>query len=170
MKKKILTSMLLAASLLISSSTVSANAENETYNKPTDSATVTVTATVESEFIVSIPKTMELVQKEKGVWTCDYEIDVDAVISSSQYVSVIPDSEVILQQDGKDDVVLTVDQKFTIFRPAEYTGELADGETLVDASDITPETTGLIKVADGYELTAGYWEGYLNFEIELANQ
>ena len=170
MKKKIITTFLFAASLLFGTSTSAVYAQNDVYTSPTDSANVTVTATVDSEFMVSIPQTMELNQVSKGVWQYEYSIDVDATISANQYVSVVPTSEVELEQTGKDSVYLTVTQQAQKFRASDYKGVLAADEVCVDATDATPEATGLITVKDGYKLTTGYWEGTLSFEISLVDE
>ena len=175
MKKKFLKT-LVVANLCASFLSTNVYAENITVNQDTDlnvnPASVTVTATVESTYSVAIPKVMNLVADGEGDYVCNYAIDIiDANIDVAEHISVIPDAEVTLSTPGKDDVILTVTQPVTNFKCHYYRGDLSStpDTVKVDATGTTPEASGTIVVKDGYELTAGVWEGPLTFDISLEN-
>lgn len=132
-------------------------------------AMVTVTADVGGQFTVTIPKEMVLTLRDDGQYRCDYTVDVDGEIADNAYVSVIPQSEINISTQGKDDVVLSVSQDVKYFRSTTFTGDLSGSTDTVkiDVTDTTPEANGNLVVKEGYTLTSGKWEGTLLFDINL---
>ena len=65
-----------------------------------------------------------------------------------------------MTQKGKADVTATTLQQITKFRSADYTGSLEADET-----EIGTDIEGTIHTPD---LTAGSWNGTVNFKITLS--
>lgn len=171
MKNKMISMLLVLG--LIGSQALIVNAEELVVTQDTDlsvnPAVVTVTANVGSQYAVIIPKNMQLTMQEDGSYQCNYTIDVDGVISDNQYLSVVPQSEIVISTDGKDDVPLVVTQEVKNFRSSLYAGDLSsDSSTVkIDGTDTVDEASGNIRVKDGYTLTSGSWQGSLMFDISL---
>ena len=128
----------------------------QTADADGDTAQCTVYAEVGSEFTVTIPKSLTLSGADK---TGAYDVAVEGDIAGDQYVSVVPDAQFAMVQDGKADVTATITQEITKFRGDDYKDALGAGEA---------------KFADGAEgaidaqgLSAGAWNGTFNFNIRL---
>lgn len=158
--KNVILSILLSLVMLFSSNiTVLAETQQST-----------ITADIESTFTVSIPRSLVL-EEVDGTWCCDYDIDVDAEITNSEYISVVPDGEILLKQIGSDDIPLVVTQTVVKFRDASYLEDISrfPNYTRINLDDSIPEATGRITIKDGYQLGAGIWTSSLIFDIELCN-
>lgn len=170
MKRKAVSTWLFMLTI-VSNLTLIAHAENITITQDTDltenPAEVTVTAEVSSDYSVIIPKEMVLTQNEAGDYECGYTVDIKGVIADNQYLSVVPQSEIVISTDGKDDVPLTVEQQVIYFRSSDYTGDLSQSTDTVKIDDTSIESNGNISVKDGYKLTTGSWSGTLLFDISL---
>ena len=98
-----------------------------------------------SSFSVIIPKTIILDGKTKSA---TYEVLVNGNIGGIENVNVIPDSEFVMSQKGKNDIKAIVTQDKTSWVYNEF-------ET---------KANGSIAAND---MTAGSWKGTFNFTIEL---
>lgn len=108
-----------------------------------------VEANVDSSFSIQIPKTIKLEKIDEDTFESNYSINIIGDISGDEKLSVIPDSTITLVSSGKDNVVATVTQDKTKWIYSEL-NTVASGNISVDG------------------ITAGNWEGFLNFDIELS--
>lgn len=150
MKKRFLTLSLL---LGLAFTTLPVHAE-VTENIDIDTAgaqSALVTANMDSSFSVKIPKTIVLIDDGTGTntYSCTYEITTSGDIAGDEVLKVVPDEEVTLSSDGKDDITASVAQEKNSW------GYTSLG---VDKAEGTVSTT---------EVSAGSWEGNLNFDISL---
>ena len=112
---------------------------------------------VSETFSVTIPKRITLSGETKSG---AYSIGCTGNIKDYRYISVVPDSSFTMTQKGKDNVTGTMVQQITKFRSANYTGSLEADETKIGTN-----IRGTIHTPD---LTAGSWNGALNFKITLS--
>lgn len=170
MKRKVVETLLIAC-MVISNMTMLAHAENITITQDTDLSTnpaeVTVTAEVNSDYSIIIPKEMVLTKNKDGEYECDYTVDIKGVIADNQYLSVVPQSEITINTEGKSGVVLTIEQPIINFRSSTYEGDLSQSTDTVKIDDTAIESNGKLSVKDGYSLTSGSWSGTLLFDISL---
>lgn len=107
-----------------------------------------VTVALESTFTITIPKEIILDGSTKKA---DYTVNVQGDIAGDQLITVIPDSNLEMIEDGgKDNVTATVSQTQLTF-PYMLISPV-DGAT----------TDGYVEALD---LTAGNWSGKFNFNI-----
>ena len=171
MKRKIL--MLLTVMVVVSTPTINSKAETITVTQDTDLTTnpaaVTVTAEVAADYTIVIPKDMKMYKNDNNEYIYEYNIDVDGTIGDDEYISVIPQGEITLSTEGKDDVLITVTQEKQHFRSSTYVGDISTDPlaVLIDGTDTIPEANGLLQVKEGYKLTSGNWSGTLVFDISL---
>ena len=153
MKKRKLA--LFMAMLMCMSITPSYAAVEETQELDTaGTAKTTVYADIDSEYTVTLPKTIKLDPTDKN---SDYSVNVKGDIAGTDMINVVPDSSFAMSTDGKDSVTATVTQAKTSFNYTEVSANGGDGTT----------TTGSV-VAAG--LTAGEWNGTFNFNVEMKTQ
>ena len=112
---------------------------------------------VPETFSVTIPKRITLSGETKSG---AYSIGCTGNIKDTRYISVVPDSTFMMTQKGKDNVTGTMVQQITKFRADNYTGSLEADETKIGTN-----IRGTIHTPD---LTAGSWNGALNFKITLS--
>lgn len=137
-------SMGLAASMMFSSLTVFADQNSSESSK--------VTADVSSQYTVSIPKSIALsVDERTKVGTGSYKVSAEGDIEYGKSVYIVPQSQFDLV-NGENSVVTTVSQTKTEWSWEDLAGEIQYGDGSL--------------VANG--LTAGSWEGYFFFNIEMA--
>ena len=105
-----------------------------------------------STYTVTIPKTIQLDTDTKSA---DYEVTLEADLAYGECVSVVPDSEFTMSTPGKDDVTASVTQNVT---------ELG-GYTEVDGEQV--QVTSAAGSVTAEDLSAGHFEGTLNFTISL---
>lgn len=161
MRRKLLTGLLAGAAM-----TGMLFSGNGMLISHAETQSVTVTAQVDGEYTVTIPKEIVLTLQEDGSHAGNYDIDVAGTISDSSYVSVIPQGEIVISSEGREDVPCDVAQAIRYFRSSSYAGELTEGYTKI--ADGT-EASGTVKTRDGYHLTSGHWQGTLLFDINLNN-
>jgi len=107
-----------------------------------------VYATQSSTFTVTIPKIVVLDGKEgSGAYT----IKVEGNISGTDIITVTPDNNFLMKQEGKSDIETTITQTNT-----EFSYALGVKETGFQTE------TGSIKMAS---ISAGKWSGLFNFTI-----
>lgn len=142
---RVLTTVLASAMILTS---LPVYAANEQYSS-------SVTAEVESSYIVSIPKSIELDVNSIGVGTGNYTCYAYGSIDATSSVSVIPNSQFTLYKDSSDKTVTaTISQDKTKWN---YT----------DMSSESPVIGNGNIFANG--LTAGNWDGKFYFNIEKSD-
>jgi hypothetical protein len=126
-------------------------AKDETLNS---TATVDVNYTDYGTFTVTIPKQIELDSTGKG----DYTVSVSGDIIGGRYIYVTPVDKIdtsdginvyLKDSVGKDDITATVTQTKNVW-------------TSSDVTDGTKSATGSITAAN---ISAGEWEGVLEFNI-----
>lgn len=99
--------------------------------------------------MVTIDKRIRLTEDK----TATYTVRVEGDIWGDNSIIVTPSSSVVFQdKNGKEDIVGTVTQSATVFLPDDISSE----------SGVS--ATGLITAMD---LTAGDWEGIINFDIDI---
>lgn len=153
MKKRKLA--LFMAMLMCMSITPAYAAVEETQELDTaGTAKTTVYADIDSEYTVTLPKTIKLDPTGKN---SDYSVNVKGDIAGTDMINVVPDSSFAMSTNGKDSVTATVTQAKTSFNYTEVSANGGDGTT----------TTGSV-VAAG--LTAGEWNGTFNFNVEMKTQ
>lgn len=108
----------------------------------------TVYADIDTEYTVTLPKTIKLDSADKN---SDYSVKVQGDIAGTDSILVEPEASFAMHTNGKDAVTATVTQTKTKFEASEITG---DGTT----------TTGSV-AAPG--LTAGSWNGSFNFNVKM---
>lgn len=129
-----------------------------------ETQSVTVTAQVDGSYTVTIPKEIVLTLQEDGSHAGNYDIDVEGVIANNSYVSVVPQAEITLSSEGRDDVPCDVTQDIKYFRSRGFSGDISGEYTkIADGS----EASGTVKTRDGYALASGSWQGTLVFDINL---
>ena len=153
MKKRKLA--LFMAMLMCMSITPAYAAVEETQELDTaGTAKTTVYADIDSEYTVTLPKTIKLDPTGKN---SDYSVNVKGDIAGTDMINVVPDSSFAMSTDGKDSVTATVTQAKTSFNYTAVSAHGGNGTT----------TTGSV-VAAG--LTAGEWNGTFNFNVEMKTQ
>ena len=172
MKKQVLASLAslgLIATMLLGGSPLFADemVVNQDTDLTANPAAVTVTAEVGGQYTVTIPKELKLTLQADGSYQCDYTVDVDGVIAENSYISVVPQNEIMISQEGKEDVAITVTQGVQKFRSTNYSGDIAEDTAKIITGEGTPEATGNLSVKEGYTLTSGNWAGTLLFDINL---
>ena len=120
------------------------------YLTPVSAADNTTTPYADTgKFLVTIPKTIMLNSNKEA----SYTISITGNAYEGESVTVAPDSSFTLRDNyGKTDVTATVTQEKTKFTESDINGTVKANK----------QTTGSIKA---YELTAGEWNGSLNFKI-----
>ena len=109
--------------------------------------TVSVNATVASEFSVSVPKTITLDGSKKSA---AYKITCNGDFPANKKVTVVPAANVTLSSANKDNIVAVISQDKT--------------EWLYGESDV--EGNGSINAAG---ITAGIWDGVFDFNIAFVD-
>lgn len=115
---------------------------------------VTVEYSKESNFTVTVPKNITLLQNnEKNGIMATYAVNVAGTIGSNEYVNVVPDAEITLHDStGQPDATATVSQLTTRF-----------DSQMVNAENGT-NTEGTIT---NDNILVGDWHGEINFDITL---
>ncbi len=118
---------------------------------------------VDGTVMVVIPKTIVLDGKT-GVG--NYVVKVKGNIAADNVITVAPESEVALKQDGKADVTATITQPIQRFAYKDTTA-------LADAADLAKEVTVNYYTApeatvEAKGLSAGSWAGTFDFTISFA--
>lgn len=116
-----------------------------------ETAETTVYADIDTEYTVTLPKTIKLDSADKN---SDYTVNVKGDIAGTYMVNVVPDSSFTMSTDGKESVTANVTQTQTSFNYTELSANDGNGTT----------TTGSV-AAPG--LTAGSWNGKFNFNVEM---
>lgn len=151
MKMKKFFSLVLASVMVLSTSVVTAFAENTEEFTTTGSAEVPVIVDVESSFTVTIPKSITV---DGSTGLTNYQIKVSGDIKFNEYIKVAPNSSQIrLSTVGKESMNASVYQRDN----SVYSADLTD-EVILEGS-ITANN-----------LTAGTWEGSLSFDISLVER
>ena len=104
-------------------------------------------ANIKSNFSITIPKSLQLYKDSDDSYVTNYRINIDGDIGDDEILKVIPDENFYLKSDNKDDVIASVNQENTFW----YNTQLKN------------QTSGNITA----NLSAGNWQGNLNFEISL---
>ena len=104
-----------------------------------------VSVTLDSEFIVTIPKDV-ILDGETG--EAEYTVNAKGDIAGDQVLSVVPDNEFVLNENGGKNTIATVTQNNT-----EY--------TYIEMQDEGTNYPGSVKAT----LTAGEWAGKFVFNI-----
>ena len=152
MKKNKLTVLLSAMMILAMGTTVFAADNNWTVNG-VDSVDVEVTATVGSDFTVTIPKTVTLTNEDNGTgtWTATFTTTAKGDIGTDQELHVAPkveEFELTSNAGVKEDCTIT---KGTVSFGRDAL--LGNGATATHSLSA--------------ELTPGTWSGTFEFDIEL---
>lgn len=116
-----------------------------------------IKATIGSEFTVTLPKTITLDPKTKAA---DYTVSCEGDLAGAESVTVTPDVSFAMTQNDKADVTATVTQTKTTFRSSTYETALTDQEVKIGGETITGNITAP-------SLTAGTWDGTMNFNVSL---
>lgn len=111
----------------------------------------TVYADIDTEYTVTLPKTIKLDSADKN---SDYSVNVKGDIAGTDMVNVVPDSSFTMSTDGKDSVTANVTQTQTSFGYTELSANDGNGTTIIGSV-----------AAPG--LTAGSWNGTFNFNVEI---
>jgi len=171
MKKKLLSTLLVCG--MLASQTLLTSAEEIIVTQDTDllanPAVATVTASVYSQYRVTIPKNMEMTRQEDGSYQCNYTVNVEAEIAANEYVSVIPQNEVLMTTEGKEDVPVVITQEVQHFRSSYYQGDVSAEPNVVKLGE-TNTAEGNISVSEGYSLSAGEWTTAVMFTISLNDE
>lgn len=122
--------------------------ESETSLTAPGTSETTVYADIDTEYTVTLPKTIKLDSADKN---SDYSVKVQGDIAGTDSILVEPEASFAMHTNGKDDVTATVTQTKTKFEASEITG---DGTT----------TTGSVSATG---LTAGSWNGSFHFNVEM---
>lgn len=141
MKRKFACFILAGLMLVNSSAVVLADTVTVTGDKKQE---VDVTVTITGSYSVSIPKSISATNKK----TLEYEINVTGDIAGDEVISVVPDAELTLKQQGKDDV----------------TAQISQDKTEWAFDEVGTKASGTITVP---QLSAGTWSGAFNFDISL---
>lgn len=132
-----------------------------------ETVSTTVTAQVDGEYTVTIPKEIVLTLQDDGSHAGSYTVDVNGTIPKNAYVTVVPDNEVTLSSNGRTDVQCDVTQAIRTFRATSYDGDLSGSTDTVKIDNDAVEANGTVKTKDGQTLVSGTWNGTLNFNISL---
>ena len=125
MKKRKLA--LFMAMLMCMSITPAYAAVEETQELDTaGTAKTTVYADIDSEYTVTLPKTIKLDPTDKN---SDYSVNVKGDIAGTDMITVVPDSSFAMSTDGKDSVTATVTQAKTSFNYTEVSANVGNGTT-----------------------------------------
>lgn len=154
MKKNKLTVLLSAMMILAMGTTAFAatGGDNWTVGETT-SVDVEVTATVGSDFTVTIPKTVTLTNANNGTgtWTAEFNTTAKGDIGTDQELHVAPSvEEFTLKSNANVNEICTITKGVVAFSRDELLG---DGTTATHSLSA--------------ELTPGTWEGTFDFDIEL---
>lgn len=134
-------------------------AEGEVTNTISEAGSLSsdVTYTQDSSFTVSIPKKIILDSNKSAA----YHVNVTGDIYGDQTITVTPDTEITLtDKNGKGTVTATVAQDDNVF-------ECADIKAVSESGEMVGKTVEGSITAEG--LTAGEWEGTLNYNVALEN-
>ena len=134
-----------------------------------ETQSVPVTADVDGEYTVTIPKEIVLTLQEDGSHSGGYTVDVTGNIPKNSYVTVVPESEITLSSPGRDDVQCDVAQEIQKFRSTSYDGDVSGIADTVIIDNNAVDADGTVRTKDGQYLSSGKWTGVLNFEINLVN-
>lgn len=110
---------------------------------------------IEGDIIVWLPTSLVLNGTSKlNEYKAEYGVKVKGNIAGNELVSVIPDKNVSLRQQGKEDVTASIAQE-----KQEFTySDLKDGATSTSTGTVTANS-----------LSAGSWNGAFNFTVSLKN-
>lgn len=104
-----------------------------------------VEADMPSWYTVKIPKKITI---DSELAAGEYIVNVTGDIAGNMKVHVVPESDIILTQEGKDDIIATISQNKTSW----------------SFNEMGTDISGSISVPD---LSAGMWTGTLHFDILL---
>lgn len=118
---------------------------------------------------VGVPTTIIIDGKAnaEGYYVGEASGKVKGNISGATVISVVPDNEVTLHSQGKNDVTAPIEQNYTQFvvETSELTGEKVNKFVTPSFNDKAVFDVS-IKTKD---LTAGSWSGTFNYNISLTN-
>ena len=121
-------------------------------NESDDKSPVTnVKASIKSEYIVTLPKTITVNKGDNA-----YTVNVKGDLAGNENIVVIPDTTVSLSSNGKSNIICDIKQEKQSFNYIE-TGKTSNNKL------IGTDASGNISIND---LTAGHWLGTFNFNIE----
>ena len=86
--------------------------ESESVLTAPGTSETTVYADIDTEYTVTLPKTIKLDSADKN---SDYSVNVKGDIAGTDMVNVVPDSSFTMSTDGKDSVTANVKQTQTSF-------------------------------------------------------
>lgn len=112
---------------------------------------VEVTASKASSFRVTIPKKITL-NGETGTGT--FTVKVEGDLAEGKTVTVQPDANFTMTQEGKDDITVTITQNKTTFSASDF--------AMQPDSTMAATTVGNLSMSD---ISAGIWEGSFDFLI-----
>lgn len=144
---------LLAAMMVLSVGTTAFATENWEKSEP-GTADVEVTATVSSDFTVTIPKTVALSKEGNGsgTWGATFKTTAEGDIGTAQTLTVAP-------------AVTTF--KLTSDAGVESECTVGAGKTAFVRDELNTGTPAEAKHTLSAELTPGTWEGTFAFNVEL---
>ncbi|MBR5566170.1 MAG: leucine-rich repeat domain-containing protein [Roseburia sp.] len=146
-RKKILSTLLICTLVLANSVNVLATT-TEIQGSGTDAkdtGSSIVEADMPSWYTVTIPKKI-IIDSESALG--EYMVNVTGDIAGNMKVHVVPESNITLTQEGKDDITATISQNKTSWT----------------FNEMGTNTSGNISAPD---LSAGMWNGTLYFDITL---
>ena len=154
MKRSKLTTLLVTAMILAMSVTAFAEDWSVTNDQ---SVNVSVSATIGTDFTVTVPKTVALTnaQNGSGTWTATFTTTAEGDIQTNQELKVAPAVESFeLTSDAGDTATCTITAGTTVFNRDDLnTGTPAEADHSLAAT-----------------LTPGTWTGTFAFDIELSEQ
>ena len=112
---------------------------------------VEVSASKASTFMVTIPKKITL-SGETG--SGSFTVSVTGDLSEGDTVSIVPDEDFTMMQEGKNDITVTVSQDKTAFTKSDFVLQ-QDGSKVASSN-------GTLQMS---EISAGVWEGSFDFTI-----
>ena len=135
-----ITAFVLAGTMMFSSTPV--------YADTAANSGADVFATQSSNFTIRIPKQLVLSGNEG---TGAYRVAVKGNIAGTDIITVTPDADFYMKQEGKSDILATITQPKTDFTYAD--GVRPEAEVISD---------GIIEMAS---ISAGKWSGLFNFTV-----
>lgn len=124
---------------------------------------------VNGKIQVGVPTTIIIDGKpnSEGYYAGEASGKVKGNISGSTVISVVPDSEVTLQSQGKTDVTAPIEQDYTQFvvETSEYSGDKVNKFVTPSFNDKAVFDVS-VKTKD---LSAGSWSGSFNYNISVVN-
>lgn len=154
MRRSKLTTLLVTAMVLAMSMTAFA----EDHNVQSDtSVNVTVSASVGTDFTVTVPKTVALTnaQDGSGEWTATFKTTAEGDIGTAQVLEVKP---------------AVTSFKLTSDANVEADCAVTAGTTLFERDDLNTGTPAEATHSLSATLTPGTWSGTFAFNIELKNK